>query len=666
VKKHPRKVPVRREDFHTGISGDETEIYGDDTEIFGDNTEIFGEPAQPSGAQPTVARLTSVLGARNAIAAGDYPTAPGQTRRLDRNAARHDRSDPWIAPPVGEHTAAMTGAPAWIPEESVRGTDTGTRSAWDEPERLAESSVPLTIGAVLNERFELVEVLGRGGMGVVYRAIDRRKVDFGDSDHFVAIKVLNEEFKRHPEAIRTLQLESKKSMKLAHPNIVQVRDFDRADGNVYMVMELLEGHSLQQLLREQYPKGMPLRLVIDIVRGLGDALAHAHDQGIVHSDFKPSNAFITRAGHVKVLDFGVARVHHALDPGQTVFDVGSLKALSPPYASIELMNGAAPDPRDDVYALACVTYLLLTGRHPFGEMTAMRARHEGLAPARIRGLPAEAWQALTAALAFERNARTQTIRELVAHFCGAGQRRRRAWIPGVAVLILAAGAAAALYLRREPVPAEAVPTSSVNETIAGPLAAAIEPAVIGRPEAGTAAPAAAAESDRTEPASVANAPPSPEQKQRATESFQERAAQQMLDGDPDAAMATLATARRRMGYGNADLKNMEFAFARAGEEFDRIRTAASLSVAAHRQYLDEIRQASGDDLYPQVEQMLAGTLANQIADLRARGDRDSVAAALLESGRKLFPNHAALLEKGTPGVLGSAPVAVDEDRQDQR
>jgi hypothetical protein len=184
-------------------------------------------------------------------------------------------------------------------------------------------------------------------------------------------------------------------------------------------------------------------------------------------------------------------------------------------------------------------------------------------------------------------------------------------------------------------------------------------------EASADAEPAAAESMKSDPA-TASAALSPELKQQMIESFRARSAQQMFDGDPDAAMATLATARRRMGYGNADLRNMELAFARAGEEFDRIRTAVSLNVTAHRQYLDEIRQASGDDLYPQVEQMLAGTLANQIADLRARGDRDSIATALLVSGHQLFPYHAALLEHGTAGVLGTAPVAVDPEREDKR
>ena len=129
-------------------------------------------------------------------------------------------------------------------------------------------------------------------------------------------------------------------------------------------------------------------------------------------------------------------------------------------------------------------------------------------------------------------------------------------------------------------------------------------------------------------------------------------------------MATLATARRRMGYGNSELRSMELAFARTGEEFDRLRTAASLSVTAHRRYLEDIRELAGDGLYVRIEQMLARTLADQIADLRARGDRDAVATALRASGRALFPEYGRLLDQGSVGALGTAPLAVDPDPAD--
>jgi serine/threonine protein kinase len=303
------------------------------------------------------------------------------------------------------------------------------------------------VGLVLRERFELVEELGRGGMGVVYKAIDQREIENKGREPHVAIKVLNEEFKRHPESARALQRESKKAMRLAHPNIVLVRDFDRDRGNVFMVMELLHGTPLDRLILKQYPKGMPFESVIEIVNGLGAALSYAHQQGIVHADFKPSNAFLTSQNTVKVLDFGVARVALALDRGEsTLFDAGKLNAVSPAYASIELLIGEAPDPRDDIYALACVTYYLLTGRHPFNGIDAMKARDSALLPLPIHDLPEPQWRALRAALVFDRWERTPSVRQFLTQFCTIERRRPSSAAVNVAVHA-AAGAAAGVVER---------------------------------------------------------------------------------------------------------------------------------------------------------------------------------------------------------------------------
>jgi hypothetical protein len=164
--------------------------------------------------------------------------------------------------------------------------------------------------------------------------------------------------------------------------------------------------------------------VIEIVNGLGAALSYAHQQGIVHADFKPSNAFLTEQNLVKVLDFGVARVALALDRGDsTLFDAGKLNAVSPAYASIEMLVGEAPDPRDDIYGLACVTYFLLTGRHPFSGIDAIKARDSALLPMPIVGLADQQWRAIRQALTFERWDRTPSVKEFMAQFCIDASRR---------------------------------------------------------------------------------------------------------------------------------------------------------------------------------------------------------------------------------------------------
>jgi serine/threonine protein kinase len=327
-------------------------------------------------------------------------------------------------------------------------TRTGTGSDWDSPERLNEPAELLAVGSVLKGRYELEAELARGGMGIVYKALDRENSEFKDRSSFVAIKVLGDEFKRHPLAIKALAREAKKALKLAHPNVVTVYNFTRDGGNVFIVMELLEGRSLDQVLKSDGESGLPLARVVEIVRSLGEALCYAHEQGIVHADFKPSNAFITNDGGVKVLDFGIARAAHtSVKAGdKTLFDVSQLNALSPAYASLEMHLGQPPDVRDDVYSLACVTYELLTGRHPFNRIDAAKARQANLRPVPVRGLPRAKWRALRHALEFECANRTASAAEFVAAFCAAP--RSYAWTGAVAAIALIAAAAVFIVPRQ--------------------------------------------------------------------------------------------------------------------------------------------------------------------------------------------------------------------------
>jgi predicted Ser/Thr protein kinase len=267
------------------------------------------------------------------------------------------------------------------------------------------------VGDTLNGRFVLEECIGFGGMGTVYKALDLRKLEASDRKPYIAIKVLNVQFQGHPKSLISLQREARKAQSLAHPNIVSVYDFDRDGSMVYLTMEYLEGKPLSQLLRAPGYKGMPFLDAMKIVGGMGKALAYAHERGFVHCDFKPANVILTASGGVKVIDFGIARVFQKAeeDADVTVFDPGSLGALTPAYASPEMLESREPDPRDDIYALGCITYELLTGRHPFNRVSATQARDAGMKPHRPPGLSHHQWRALRCALAFERNARTPSM-----------------------------------------------------------------------------------------------------------------------------------------------------------------------------------------------------------------------------------------------------------------
>ena len=269
---------------------------------------------------------------------------------------------------------------------------------------------------VLKGRFTLEKVIGVGGMGVVYKASDRLKVEAHDREPYVAIKVLSEEFKAHPESFIALQRESRKTQRMAHPNVVKVFDFDRDGDIVFMTMEFLKGKPLDELIK-QYSTGLPQREVWNILHGLCSALIHAHEERIVHSDFKPGNIFITESGMPKIFDFGIARAVANVDRqgsktrDVTVFDAGSLGALTPAYASLEMLLGEEPDTRDDVFALGCIAYEMLTGEHPFNRLPADEAIKRGLKPRRITGIKRSQWKAIEKSLAFKRENRTSSVKE---------------------------------------------------------------------------------------------------------------------------------------------------------------------------------------------------------------------------------------------------------------
>lgn len=298
-------------------------------------------------------------------------------------------------------------------------------------------------GDLIKGRFRLEEQLGAGGMGKVFKALDLRRQEARDRDPYVAMKLLSEGFRRHPESFIALQREAKKAQSLAHPNIIRVYDFDRDDDLTYLIMEYLPGESLDRIIRRPGFSGLPLASVCEIVQQAGEALAFAHRSGIVHSDFKPSNVFLGdgEAIHVKVIDFGIARAvkrGDATEGDQTLFDAGQLKALSTNYASPEMIEEREPDPRDDIFALGCVTYELLTGRHPFNRKSAVVARDKNEKPLQPPGLSRGQWTALQGTLAFEREERTPSVERFLAGFVvpsGSARSRRGPATAGIAAVV---------------------------------------------------------------------------------------------------------------------------------------------------------------------------------------------------------------------------------------
>ena len=217
------------------------------------------------------------------------------------------------------------------------------------------------IGRTLGH-YRIVDKIGEGGMGVVYRAHDERL------DRDVAIKVLHSSVAQDAGRLARFEREAKAVAKLDHPNILAIHDFGTEEDVTYAVTELLDG----QNLRESIPaSGMSWQKTVEMGAAIADGLAAAHGKGIVHRDLKPENVFVTSDGRIKVLDFGLAQMKEPLDeeaetatltPAGTVAGtvMGTLGYMSP-----EQLRGEQADARSDIFALGCVLYEMLAGRAAF-------------------------------------------------------------------------------------------------------------------------------------------------------------------------------------------------------------------------------------------------------------------------------------------------------------
>jgi eukaryotic-like serine/threonine-protein kinase len=214
----------------------------------------------------------------------------------------------------------------------------------------SEMPVPERIG-----KYEIVDVLGRGGMGVVYRARDSR---IGRN---VAIKTLTEGFSGNPEMLKRFYQEAGHTGNLRHSNIVIIYDFGDEEGLPYIVMEYLDGEPLDRLIRERTT--LHLYEKLNIVEQVCTALAYAHTQGIIHRDVKPANIIVQRDGLVKLLDFGIARTGER-QSDLSMTRTGTLVG-TPAYMAPERLRGDSLDGRSDIFAVGVVLYQLLSGALPF-------------------------------------------------------------------------------------------------------------------------------------------------------------------------------------------------------------------------------------------------------------------------------------------------------------
>jgi serine/threonine protein kinase len=223
---------------------------------------------------------------------------------------------------------------------------------------------------ILNGQFRVLEKVGTGGMGSVYKASQPAM------NRMVAIKILHPKLAGRKDLTSRFRREARAMSQLTHPNTAKVFMYGEAeeDGSLYIVMEMLEGRNLNQTVRKEGP--MPAERAIAILIQVCGALQEAHDLGIVHRDLKPENIFLSRQGGIadypKVLDFGLAKVtERQMQPGSVILTQEGMVFGTPEFMSPEQAQGRVLDARSDIYSLAVILYEVLTGKLPFTARTPM-------------------------------------------------------------------------------------------------------------------------------------------------------------------------------------------------------------------------------------------------------------------------------------------------------
>ena len=279
-----------------------------------------------------------------------------------------------------------------------------------------------TLG-ILNDRYQLEQTLGTGGMAIVYKAKDLML------ERYVAVKALREDFSQDVAFRERFRQEAKAAANLSHPNIVTVHDFGLDQKHLFIVMEYMPGTDLKTLIKqkERFSVNETLELMVQACGGVG----YAHRAGLVHCDIKPHNMLVTPESRLKVTDFGIARALSTISPDERSEVVWG----SPHYFSPEQASGLPPSPASDVYSLGVILYEMLAGRLPFiasdsSELARMHREDQPVAPRYYNtSIPARLEEIILKVLSKEPSARYRTADQLGRLLMGMYESERAVSFP---------------------------------------------------------------------------------------------------------------------------------------------------------------------------------------------------------------------------------------------
>lgn len=315
-------------------------------------------------------------------------------------------------------------------------------------------------GALLNQRYQLLEKLGAGGMSNVFRARDLML------DRYVAVKVLLPKYSQDPLFRERFKMEARAAANLSHPNIVTVHDFGYDSEQLFIVMEYLPGKDLKTILRQRgrFAVEEAIPLIVQACAGIG----YAHRAGLVHCDIKPHNMLVTPDNRLKVTDFGIARALSTIQPDERADVVWG----SPQYFSPEQAVGEPPSPASDVYSLGVVLYEMLTGALPFNaptsaELARMHLEDQPIPISEyVPDVPPALEQIVIKVLSKEPSARYRTADQLGRVLLKFGTQRETPPTPALSLT----PEAVTTYQQPEPPPSFIEPAQPISQPVYSPSA----------------------------------------------------------------------------------------------------------------------------------------------------------------------------------------------------